>query len=94
MFTQRQRDTLVYRLTRQVLWSNAQQFERDNAQRIALRIVDELDMLGFTAGTQRRAVEKIVASLDDAAPLRSVTPVERVAPPVADATELDSGAAS
>ena len=94
MFTEKQRDVLRRRLERAIVWANAETFKRDSARYIATQVIDELEVSGFAAGTQRRAIEKIVASLDDAAPLRSVSPVERDAPPVADAAELDSGAAS
>lgn len=94
MLTPKQRDVLHRRLARELCWHEATAYMRDTAKRTATVVIDELEHAGFTAGTQRRAVEKIVASLDDATPLRSVSPAKRDAPPVADATELGSGVAS
>lgn len=94
MLTTKQRDVLRHRLSRELCWAEVPAGYRNDAIRLANIVLDELEHSGFTAGTQRRAVEKIVASLDDATPLRSVSPAKRDAPPVADATELGSGVAS
>ena len=60
MFTQHQRDILRRRISRAILWAQAEQYRRDAAGAIAAAVVDELELSGFSAAAQRRAVEKIV----------------------------------
>lgn len=75
-------------------WSTVPGSYRHEATRLANVILDELEFSGFSASAQRRAVAKVVASLDEAAPLRSVSPAERDAPAAHEGADLSSGAAS
>jgi hypothetical protein len=65
MFTEHQRDLLKHRIARAILWSNAKTYELDAANYTAAAVVRELEMSGFSAAAQRRAVEKVVISLEE-----------------------------
>lgn len=67
MFTPKQRAVLQRRLELGIAWQTTDQYKRDDARRIAKGLVDELDEAGFSAGTARRAIENIVARLEQTA---------------------------
>jgi len=94
MFTEHQSRILRHRLERAILWGQSETYKKEAAWYLAGVLLDELKLSGFSAAAQRRAIEKVAASLDDATPLRSVSRADRDAQPVADATELGSGVAS
>lgn len=64
IFTPHQRDILIRRISRALLWHNTTQYQRDEANRTARAVVEELEVSGFSAAAQRRAVENVVTQLE------------------------------
>lgn len=72
MFTPHQRDILIRRVARAVLWSEVSRssdhaWRARSAESIARAVVEELDVSGFSAATQRRAIETIADRLERSA---------------------------
>jgi hypothetical protein len=67
MFTVHQREILLRRLTRAIAWHQIPQTYRNDAIQIANAVIGELEVSGYSAAAQRRAVEKIVADIEETA---------------------------
>lgn len=63
-FTEAQRVILLRRISRAIAWANSAQYQRDDANRIAETIVKELEVSGFSAATQRRAITNIADRME------------------------------
>ena len=64
IFTPHQRDILIRRIARAVLWSKSPTYDRDAANHTARTVVEELEVSGFSAAAQRRAIENVVTNLE------------------------------
>jgi hypothetical protein len=66
-FTTQQRTILIRRVARAILWSQSDGWRQEAAESTARAVVQELEISGFSAGAQRRAVDKIIANLEEPA---------------------------
>lgn len=66
-FTERQRQILKHRLARAIAWDKLATYERDNANRTAECVLDELEQSFLGAAAQRRGVLAIVERLEQTA---------------------------
>lgn len=65
-FTRRQREELLRRIERQILWTQSTTSQRDAARFLAARIIDDLDHAGMGADATRRAVVSIADRVEQA----------------------------
>ena len=65
--SQKQRNILHHRLARALLWEQAAVASQQYASRLATVVLDEMEKSAFSAATQRRAVQNIIARIDDVA---------------------------
>jgi hypothetical protein len=65
--TQRERDILHRRISRALCWSQVPEPYRNEANRLATVVLDEMDKSATSAATQRRAVQNIVTRLEQTA---------------------------
>lgn len=65
--TPRQREIVVNRIARAIVWKKVQSYERDDAKSMALAIVRDMEGLASEASTTKVAVRNIVARLEETA---------------------------
>jgi hypothetical protein len=65
--TSLQRAVLLRRLEREIAWHGLQQWQKDNAHVMAVNLVDGLEWTGVHGASEKRAVELIVARLEEPA---------------------------
>jgi hypothetical protein len=66
-FTVHQRDLLRHRIERAIAWQRTMSTDKDSIRAVANTIVNELELSGFSAATQRRAIDKVVENLEQTA---------------------------
>lgn len=56
-----QREHLIKRISRSIVWGQAEQYKRDHARSLAIRIVDDL----FIGSAEGKATERAVRSISE-----------------------------
>lgn len=65
VFTAKQRAALHIRISRAICWKNAPSTYRDDANRIATAVLDEIEGSQFSAMALRRGTVAIIKSLEE-----------------------------
>lgn len=63
--TSHQRELLERRISRAICWAQTETYRRDDAARLARAVVEELEVSGFSASAQRRAIDNLVVRLEE-----------------------------